>query len=339
MSTSELDDDLGRLLRAANPVPVDPDERPSLRALGIRDRIVAAGPVHAAVPVGNSRRLRRRWAAVVVPMFAVAAAIVAVVLAIVPVPQAAVAVTPRPLEFTPIGQPIGAIVTDAQSTLGAGGGPAEPVREVVTVGWYYQVDDLDTDAPSQVISPQVTTLTWAEDLSGSTRTVAGTPYWADGATDPVPQAVAPPGTLIWEMTFAAGEFQVWTVDPPGDTVEAMRATLAENGLAEPASAFDVLDSIETLMQTWTLTNAQHAALLQIVADTPGIDVLGATTDRAGRPVIGISATNPRGPSELHLFISRDTGRIVGSETYTTAADGPFPADAIISYSMRDPGSR
>lgn len=326
--SSELDDELTRMLRAANPVPHRGDVSLSMRELAIRDRIMA----------GSRTRPRTRrpalWTAVWAPIAAIAVVVLAVIT--VPQPQTAVALAPAPLAFQNEGLTMTEVVLDARRALERATGPVEPTREVTSTGWYYHVDALDSDEPRRVISPEVTTLSWREDLSGHTRTVAGEPYWADGAQESVPSTTLEPGTLIWEMDFAPGEFQAFAVAVPGDTREDVRRLLNSHWPTNFRSAYDVMQAIDSANQFWTLTNAQHAEMLQAIAETEDVRVLGTTVDRAGRPVVGISALLPRGgTAELHLLISVETGRIVGSETYTLKADSAFPADAVISYRMWD----
>lgn len=326
--SSERDDELTRMLRAANPVPHRGDVPLSMHELAIRDGIMA----------GSRTRSRARrpalWTAVLAPIAAIAVVVLAVIT--VPQPQAAVALAPAPLAFQNEGLTMAEVVVDARRALESATGPVEPTREVTSTGWYYHVDALDSDEPRRVISPEVTTLSWREDLSGHTRTVAGEPYWADGGQGSVPTTTIAPGTLIWEMDFAPGEFQAFAIAVPGDTRDDVHQLLEAHWPADFSSAYDVMQSIDSVNQFWTLTNAQHAEMLQAIAETEDVRVLGTTVDRAGRPVVGVSAILPRGgTAELHLLISVETGRIVGAETYTLKADSAFPANAVISYRMWD----
>lgn len=321
------DEDFEAFIRRANPVPREAEPAPTMRQLALRDEIMR--------PAGRRRASRSRaWAALWAPLAALAV-VVAVVFTVPPAEEARAVTTPKPLDFHDEGQTLEDVTEAAQRNLARSGGPVHPERAVESTGWYYQVDAVDSDVPRRVISPEVTTLEWNEDLSGSTRTVAGEPYWADGGQGEFPQTTAPPGTLLWELDFAPGDFQSPVVAAPGATDAEIVAMLKAYGLENERSAFEVMNAAETALQYWTLTNDQHQALLRAILRADDARLLGSATDRAGRPIAGIAATLPSGSAELHLLVSQDTGRIVGAETYTLKADPPFPADAIISYRIWD----
>ncbi|WP_127473640.1 hypothetical protein [Microbacterium sulfonylureivorans] len=320
-------EDFEAFIRRANPVPPEAEPAPTLRQLALRDQIMR--------PAARRRVPRSRaWAALWAPLAALAV-VIAVVLTVPPAEEARAVTTPKPLDFRDEGKTLEDVTETAQRNLARSGGPVHPERAVESTGWYYQVDAVDSDAPRRVISPEVTTLEWNEDLSGSTRTVAGKPYWADGGQGDFPRSTATPGTLLWEVDFAPGEFQSPVVTAPGAGDTEVLAMLRAYGLESERSAFEVMNATETALQYWTLTNDQHQALLQAILRTDDARLLGSATDRAGRPIAGIAATLPSGSAELHLLVSQDTGRIVGAETYTLEADHPFPANAIVSYRIWD----
>jgi hypothetical protein len=319
-------DDLADFIRGANPLPKDAEPPVSVRHVALRDEIMR--------PPSSARDGRRPiWVAVLAPLAALA--IILLVVITIPPGETAQANTPKPLEFRDEGQTLREVTDTARRTLARAGGIAQPARAVQSTGWYFQADGVDSDAPRRVISPEVTTLQWNEDLSGSTRTTAGEPYWSDGGHDDFPRSTATPGELLWELSFAPGEFQSPVIDPPGSSDEEVLALLRAYGMQNERSAFEIMNAIDTVMEYWTLTDQQHAAMLTAILQTDDARLLGSATDRAGRPVAGIAATLPSGTAELHLLVSQDTGRIVGAETYTTEADAPFPADAIISYRIWD----
>ncbi|MGN8552195.1 UNVERIFIED_CONTAM: hypothetical protein OHV15_06400 [Microbacterium sp. SLM126] len=321
-------EDFEALIRSANPVPRDAEPAISMRQLAVRDEIMRS---KRAPRVGR----RPIWVAVWAPLVALAVTFL-VVVSVSPGEEAsAVITTPKALEFRDEGQTLDDVINQAGRNLARNEGPPTATRLVQTTGWYYQVDGVDSDSPRKVISPEVTTLQWNEDGSGYTRTVAGEPYWADGGDGEFPSSTATPGTLLWEMEFEPGDFNSPVVTPPGSSEADMRDMLRAYGVEDESNAFEVMNAINTITNSWTLTDEQHAGLLYAILQTDDARLLGAATDRAGRPVAGIAATLPGGTAELHLFVSQETGRIVGSETYTLKADYPFPAEAIISYRIWD----
>ncbi|MFT3798372.1 hypothetical protein [Microbacterium sp.] len=312
--------------------PVDPRARKGTRVSprkAVRDWKRHERRRQAAVP--------RRSPAVAIPAVV---AVVAIVVGLVAVgtflaPERAAAVTPAPLMYTNDSRSVAQVLDDAASALAHAPAGQVPRRESVSTGWYYEVTENANGTTRTVIAPTTTTVTWAEDLSGNTRTVAAQPYWADLGNDALPADTPAPGTLLWEMAYGPGEFSTWYTAVPGDTEDDVLALLRAYGLTDPASAADVMTAIDGVLAAWTLTDAQEAQALRILEDAGGARVLGTASDRAGRPVVGVAAPLPGGTAEEHLLISADTGRIAGFETYTTASDGTFPANAIISYRLWD----
>ncbi len=338
----DWEDDLGARLRAANPAPHHP--RPLTAAeVEIRDRITGRG---AAAPTARARA-HRRWFAVLAPIAAIAVLVIVMLNLPTSTTPAVAALTPPQLAYVQTGASVADVLRSATAEL-TGGEPhhggephtgephtGEPQRGAHFIGWYYQAEDIDTDAMTTVIAPTDTTLHWDEDLSGVSRTVAGVPYWADGSDEHFPESTTPPGTLISELTWEPGEFQPIYADVPGAGADDIAAMLTAYGMTDPTDAYQVMSAAEYALQIWTLTDAQQAGILDLLAATHGASVLGTAVDRTGRPITGISAPLPGGTAELHLLISAETGRIVGSETLTLVADHPFPADAIIAYTLWD----
>ncbi|MBN9187231.1 hypothetical protein [Microbacterium sp.] len=246
------------------------------------------------------------------------------------------ALTPPPLTFTATGQTPKDVLTMAEHTLTRSPSPTSAVRYSQSTGWYAQLAaNENNEITSATIAPQITTLEWAADLSGHLRVIAGTPYWADGATNAIPARTAPtPGTVILDTTFTAGGVTAPTTNPPGESVEEMRTWLTEFGLPSGADAADLIGTINQVLSYWTLTNEQHALLLQILLDRDDITVLGMGKDRAGRPVTGIAADSHRSPGSRELLlISASTGRIIANETMRTTKAGALPAGSVTSYTL------
>lgn len=291
---------------------------------------------------GSARRPRSAprggiWSRLALSGFAVAAA--AVVVAVVAplfAPTSATALTPPPLEFRPVDRSVSEAVADAQRLLTDGDGPAEPVREAEYVGWFSQIAPDEPAPENVVIVPQEVRLAWQPDLSATQRVTAGTPFWADADRESALPADTPePGALLAEDTFAAGEFAVPDVAAPGDTPEELLSVLTVLGApADGSDAVALIDAVDALMSLWTLTDAQQAALLSLVADAEGVDVRGAATDRAGREVLALTATSPAyGGVSRELLISADSGRIVGLESARTTPAPPLRAGDVISYKL------
>lgn len=321
------DDELARRLSSLSPARTALDAVPDAAARRLRDEIMAGTP-----------RRRPTRARVLVPAAAALVALVAVTLFVVlpatpiaPAP-AAVAITPDPLKFT--GSPtLAQVQAEAARLLQTRSGPSAPERTVRTVSWSLAID---ADLKRAEVVPQVSTLIWQPDGSGSIRVVAGEPYWPAGA-DRRGASASPlaPGDVITDMTFDAGQYTTPVAEPPGDSAVDVAAMLRAYGVPEGATGADVVTGIVSALGEWTLTNAQHQQLISMLVNAEGVTSLGNSTDRVGRPVWGLEVTSSIHGTRDTLLISQQTGRIVGYETQAIAGSDLIPRGAIISYRIWD----
>jgi len=326
------DDPLAPLMSSIDPArtPSGADLTPPQRALLER---IKTGDDHVSP---NRIGGRKWWGAGVAS--AVIAACVVMAFVIVPnlfSPSRATAMTPPPLEYSPLSQTAEQVLDMAITRLSGSAGLDSPRRSADYTGWYLQVDNLPTGDTRVAISPQVTNLTWWEDRSGQLTVVTGEPYWADEAMGTVPASAAPPpGEVLTDVTFAAGEFDVPNAELPGPSSAELFNYLTDIGLAPDADAFTLIETYKRLLTLWTLTNDQHAALLGMILKRNDVEILGGTTDRLGRDVVGVAAEAAAGSGlQATLLISSTTGRIVGIETNRlTPLDG-VPAGSVVSYTV------
>lgn len=246
------------------------------------------------------------------------------------------AMTPQALEFERDDQKASDVIRTAISTLERKTGLEAPQRGSRQLGWFAQID-MDDDARSPVlIVPEIIDLRWNEDLSASQTTTAAEAYWADPRVQtPLTDAAPAPGTVISEVTFGPGEFAVPSVSAPGESLQDMRELLVSLGMpAADAGAGEIMESIDSVLSLWTLTNPQHTALLQLLLDAGDLELLGSTHDRAGRHVLGLRAEPANFPGTARtLLISADTGRIVGIETTRTTDEPPLNANDVVAYKL------
>ncbi|OZD46417.1 hypothetical protein CH252_21665 [Rhodococcus sp. 06-1477-1B] len=320
------DDDLTRAIRRLDP---------------------ALTPLDAPIPLDAERRARAFAPAAVQtrrrPAFATwgsAAAVVVLVLAIVTgvlwMPSSpASALTPQPLAFTAIPDDASQVIAQAQQRLTDGSGPSEPQRRSLSLGWYFSGSP--DEAEATVFRREWVDVQWNENLSGSVVTTAAEATNAAG--DTVPTGDPTPGTVVGDLTFVQNQFSPLSPTVPEPTVDAMRAlVLTSTGAGDQLTAGDAMLGARALLGEWTLTGPQQAALLEVVAQAPGVRVVGAASDRLGRPVVGLAAV-PSGPSssETTLLLSVETGRIVGFESalLTDSETLKLPAGSITDYTLWD----
>lgn len=322
------DDALARALRDLDPARTRPDA-PVPLAAERRLREILDRPTPS-----RRRRTRRPRLATSGLVAASIAVIVAVVVGVVwsPAPSAS-ALTPDPLSYRTLSATAAQLADGAEDTLSDAAGPVAPERRSLSLGWYYSA----MNATSGVFRREWVDLRWNADLSGSKLTTAAEA--TDAAGDRVPDVDPTPGTLVGELSFVQGQFSPVARDAPAPTPDAMAAAIRDTvGVEGDLGAGDAIIGARRLLDEWTLTNAQHAALLSLVTDAADARVLGETTDRLGRSVVavaGVPATNP--VHELVLLISTDTGRIVGMEDTLRQDDDSagLPAGSVIEYIMWD----
>ncbi len=318
-----LDDDaLTRLLIDANPARTPRDAELDAAAIRMRERIVRSSrPSHRHA---QRRTVRVAWATTLTATVAAGAVVFGLAL---PAGQA-VAVTPAPLTFADAGS-MQQIVERSTALLAEGAGPVEPLRSVESAIWALSVD---VDEQQMAVVPQFSTLTWNEDLSGRLLTVAGESQRSSAAGDGSAEIVQGE-TVLLDLQMAPGEFNTPVVEAPGDGADDVLDMLIAYGMPADPDASQLLDSFVTAFDQWTLTDAQHAVMLEMLEAEDGVSVLGASTDRLGRPVYALSVPDDGDGTDETVLISRDSGRIVGVETEQARADGIIPAGAVIMYNL------
>lgn len=195
--------------------------------------------------------------------------------------------------------------------------PSVPVRFSHYEAWFANITfgTAADSATTAVVSAEEDTLKWAPDLSGTITSLAGRSWdpahngFAGG------EAAATPGTVLRSETFKPGELGVAFPQPPPTDVAAMRERMIMAGWTDRSDPAQLVTTIGELLNEWTLTGAQEAAVLGVVRETPGFESLGTVTDRLGRLGLAFRAPDPDRPSmEEILVISTRTGEIISHET-------------------------
>lgn len=333
------DDDLDEQIRRLNPVlsladagPLDDREIAILQR--VRERVRTGAPRRALIPLVAWTRA--------VPVALAAVFVLVIGLIVVPSMNAdhAVALTPPPLKLTSTSESLGDVVERAKGLLEADAGPtAMARRESHSLGWYLQLDQAASGERTAVISPQVEDLVWNPDGSGHRLTTAGVPYLADGTNGAIDHARAPkPGTVLYDVTFPAGGLESPVTDAPGTSAAEIRAFLTAHWhpIADSPSASEIITTTNSVFGMWTLTNEQHAQILDLLLHAPGAEVAGTAVDRAGRDVTVIAADATQNPDfRVQLLVSNETGRIVGVEHVRRTPSEDLPAGAVTSYTLWD----
>lgn len=331
---------LDALLRQLDPLSgMNADEPLSDREQATLLRIMSQPGRSILVKTSTARRPAPRNVSLVLSMAVTAVvAMIAIVLVWPPAAPRAAALTPPPLKLSSSSKTVGEVASMAHRLLAGSSGEHAAERRVSSVGWYLQMDHPASGETIAVIAPHVIELTWNEDGSGNELTMAGIPYLADG-TRLTDQTRAPePGSLLFDIEYPVGGFEAPVEQLPGTSAEDVKNLLAAywNPVATSGTASDIITAVGNAFGSWTLTDQQHAHILDMLSHAPGAFVAGTAVDRADREVTVIAADSTHNPDyRLLLLISNETGRIVGTESVRLTPSGDLPAGSVTSYTLWD----
>lgn len=320
------DEDLDKLFRAASPARHSGFDPLRAQDIAVREAIILG-----TYSPTRQRRPARAWGGLAVAVASIAV-IVVVAVNVLASDQRAVALTPPPLQYENA-ESLQAVVADARQRLES---PDQITQQshVTSVTWGWNID-IATERVEVV--PQITTFDWSTKAGSTNTIVAGEPYWEGGKR---PDSLEPspyrPGEVIAEYSVAPEDLDipaaVITLD--GSTREDLARALAALGVSAEATSGELLVGIGLLQSYWTLTDEQHATLIDMLVDAGGVTVLGETRDRLGRDVVGLRVSEYSDHYEDTVLISLSTGRIVGMENELTVAQDFIP-EGVVGYALWD----
>ncbi|MFE9613863.1 CU044_5270 family protein [Streptomyces sp. NPDC006012] len=314
------------LLRRANPVPAD-------------DPLTGDGPLaphaeralnrllHAPHP-GHHRYTRLAWGLAACAVVLVTA--LAVLLGGTGTTPAVAA--PRPLTVRPHSTvvPLDRLAALAAAAAEADGSP-ELRKGTHVQSWSLGMSD---DRPP-VTLPEERIVRWHSDDSRTEIVVAtdprhpGRPVLTD--EDGSPHQVAD-GHVLSRRTYPPSWSDAPPQAPPPHGLGQLRAYLAETIHTDSLTMPRLLDAVDELLDHWTLGARESAALVRLLADTPGLRPVGQVTDRLGRP--GQAYVHDTAGTRRMLVLDPATGAVRGTET-TFSADQPeygVVAGDVMEYS-------
>ena len=123
------------------------------------------------------------------------------------------------------------------------------------------------------------------------------------------------------MTY--DELRALPTDPTALAAMVESAAVANSWSA----AWEQLDLIAELLRGAPLSPAQSAALYEVAATLPGIELVGPTEDAMGRPGIGVAVTSNGYREELVL--DPRTGQLLGEFQTNLEARDDLPAGTVL----------
>lgn len=325
-------DELERRIRAANPLVSRRDAPLTLRAHDDLARLLAGADAPAARPRGIRGllgRLRSRRLAVGggISGLTVGAAIAVIAIAIsVSTPSDSWALTPPPLEATPVSGTVASVADELEAA--AAKQPVPDTSGDVTIRtqtWALAITDRGPDTrPTSWVAPERLVLVRHPDGSAVLTFRAGT--WEYG-TPPGAERRAP-GTLIERDRVAAGESS--TTLPVSPTTGGEIVHVAD-GLDRSASpAVRLFTAITSTAHDWPATGVPY---LQALSTASGVQLDGAVIDRLGRHGIAFSTVDTRSSQSLTrtLIFDRSTGALLSSEVAVKSGSKVLAPGGVLSY--------
>ena len=323
-------DELERRIRAANPLPTVRNAPLSARAEAELQALVATEPMRTeATPIHRRPRYARSLLGGMV-----AALVIGVLIVTGNVVQgpSASADGLAILEQTPIDGTIGDIIDGMIMASRANTGPgSSSKRKISFESWSANITVGEDASVDVFVQPQESERVWSDDLSGHIVSRAGSVKMGK-----VPKGVSEfaPGDVIFEDSFGPGEYPALFPKKPPTTGSAMRTYISDAlGLTDESTAGDWFKAIQDLRTDWPLTNAQNAAVLELIKTLPGVTA-GAVTDRIGREGIALQTeTRVGGKFRDMLIFDSVTGLLISAEeVYLGGVDDiNLPAMTVFNY--------
>ncbi|MCF1593762.1 CU044_5270 family protein [Streptomyces muensis] len=333
------------LLRHANPVPVDGPhfgEGPlDHRAERHLDRLLRERPTASAstasstsepaltasttsAPSPPRRRTRSAWG---LAATAVVAALVSALLFTDQTTAPAVA-APRPLLVRADSTPVPLSTLAERARAAAAGGTPKLRKGTHVQSWSLGMSD---DEPP-ITLPEERVVRWHADDSHTEIVVATDPRHPDRPVLGGEGKLVEDGHVLSRQTYPPSWSDAPPQSPPPTDVAGLRAYLQEAAYSRTAlNTGELLDTVATLLDTWTLGARESATLARLLAGTEGLRPLGQVTDRLGRR--GQAYVYEGSGSRRMLIMDLVTGAVLGLETTFRTAEPEYGVKAgdVMSY--------
>jgi len=149
------------------------------------------------------------------------------------------------------------------------------------------------------------------------------------------------GGTHWDETFPAGGLHFEDLSKLPTDVDALRSYIEERASkADPPTDYEMFVVIGDLLRETYASPELRAALYEIAATLPRVELLGETTDEAGRPGIGVGYTYLGVRHEL--IFDPDTSAILGEREVQVdppvVEASPGPGVGVNRDGVDDPGT-
>ncbi|GAA2997775.1 CU044_5270 family protein [Actinokineospora diospyrosa] len=246
------------------------------------------------------------------------------------------AVTPDPLVITAPAQPTpaGQRLADLAATARSSGVPrSEGTAEYVEMRAWYLNGQVSGGITVSAVVPEVYRTWRFPDGSGRIdqewsepefRAAADGRAWVPSLRGSSSQSWGPGGR---ESSFPRGR--------PPVTAAGMARFLYRENPPDHIGPIKTLEAVKDLLRERVLTPAERAAVLELLAQLPGVTYDGVTTDRIGRhaEVFSMESAYAGLPARYTLLVAPDSGLILGNEETLTTSAGALnvTVPAVIEY--------
>jgi hypothetical protein len=298
-----------------------------------------AGQRPATHPARPRRRLVLAAGAGAVALAGVAA--IAGVNLLSPVTHDGYAVTPVPLAYQQAAHPAEPAATmlnriAAQAAQLPAPAPAGRYQHLTATSWNLTTRIYKNRPVQSAVVPEQRETWRGPDRSGTVTVSFKAPVFQSQAQRRQWQDEGSPGADIGPRTdvYGPGKLGVmWTGAAPDDP--AMLAPWLQKGHPSANGPAETLVAVSDLTAEQVLSPAQRAAVLRVLATTPGLSYTGQTTDRAGRAGEAFSVESGYSglPTRYTVIIDPTNGALLDyEETLTTTAGAlNVKVPAVISY--------
>jgi hypothetical protein len=332
--------DLQRLL--ADPGPLLPTVPAPFVPVPLARARTVRRPEPVPVATGKRWSSRRRSAMAGAATVALVLAVLALSAVLAPGrggPPPAFAATPPVLRAVSTSESVGTVLGHLARVAAAQTATPRDLRRVSYEHWSL-ANRINGRTVTVAVVPEQVQLSWKPDGSAVSRVVAGQTYFPTEAYRRAWEQQGRPeasGTLISNEEFAPGQYRpVYPSAPPASWTQ-LRAYLATAHPIDSHGTGELFTAVTDLAREWRTTPAVDSALMGVLAQAPGVRILGTVTDRAGRTGTAVATDSSFTglPIRYVLVFDPHTGSLLASEQWLTTTAGALdvPVPSVIAYHL------
>jgi hypothetical protein len=192
-----------------------------------------------------------------------------------------------------------------------------------------------------VLVPREREIWIAPDGSGRIRESAGRPRFLSDAQRAAWVAAGspqlPPLARATNETFAASELHYFRSAHLPTDPKALRGLIEARkipGIHEPPGEADTFEAIGEMLRETDLRPALRAAIYEVAAELPGVELLGEVRDPAGRRGVGVAFTDRRRGNRHELIFDPANSALLGEREVVVGGWSKglqVPAGTVVGY--------